>query len=114
MFFSATGVFSGYSSAAAASLDIIQLLKISPQDQRAIIKTADGQMQIIKVGDSLGEDGKVVEIVQGRVVIEEQTEQGVETVIIRLEGGKQKIERVRKAPEKQQALHAPTIKKSKE
>ena len=46
----------------AGDADILQVLKISPQDERAIIKTPDGKMQIIKPGDFVGESGKVTEI----------------------------------------------------
>ena len=62
----------------AESIDNIQLLKISPQDERAVIKTAKGMMAIIKMGDTIGENEKVVEITTGRLVIEEQTERGRE------------------------------------
>lgn len=89
----------------ASSIDSIQLLKISPQDQRAIIKTSGGKMQIIKPGDMVGNDRKVVEITAGRVVFEEKTGSDTETVIIRLEDGKQRVERIKKAAEKQPQLY---------
>jgi len=77
-----------------ASVDEIRIMKISPQDERAVIKTPDGKLQMIKVGDSVGTGGKVIEISKDRIVIEEDTD----TVIIRLEDGKQILERVGKAP----------------
>jgi hypothetical protein len=40
----------------AGSLDTIHVLKIYPQDQRAVIKTPDGRGQTIKRGDSLKND----------------------------------------------------------
>ncbi len=89
----------------ASSIDTIQLLKISAQDERAIIKTPDGKMQIIKPGDIVGSDGKVVEITAGRVVFEEKTGNEKETVIIRLEDGKQRMERVKKIGERQPQLY---------
>jgi hypothetical protein len=64
-------------------------------------------MHILKVGDSIGKSGKVIEIVEGRIVIEERTEKGPETVIIRFESGKQRIERIRKTGDKQPVLYAP-------
>ena len=91
----------------AASLDTIQVLKISPQDQRAVVKTPDGTMQIIKPGDMVGNDSKVVEVTAGRVMFEEKTGSEKETVIIRLEDGKQQVERIKKAPEKQVHLYSP-------
>ncbi|MBI4697775.1 MAG: hypothetical protein HY758_02365 [Nitrospirae bacterium] len=92
----------------ADSLDSIQIIKISPQDERAVIKATDGGLKIIKVGDSIGENGKIIEIAKGRVVIEEKTADGMEKVIIRLEDGKQKIERIRKTADKQPLLYAPS------
>jgi outer membrane biosynthesis protein TonB len=77
--------------------DTIQVLKIAGQDQRAVIKTPDGKMQIIKVGDPIGDNAKVVEITTGRVVIEEKKGKESEKVIIRLENGKQHVERLKKA-----------------
>lgn len=96
-----------WSAVMAASLDTIQVLKISPQDQRAVVKTPDGTMQIIKPGDMVGNDSKVVEVTAGRVMFEEKTGSEKETVIIRLEDGKQQVERIKKAPEKQVHLYSP-------
>lgn len=78
----------------AVSVDDIKVIKISGNDEKAVIKTADRALQIINVGDQIGENGKVVEIAEGRVVIEELTDKGKETIIIRLENGKQKVERI--------------------
>lgn len=130
--YSALAVLMLFSISHAEQLIEIQLLKISPQDERAIIRTPDGKMQMIKVGDVLRVPGsglrvkgekynknvagsalrdstsknmqhnasselRVVEIAEGRVVLEEKKGEEVETVIIRLEDGKQKVERVKKA-----------------
>jgi hypothetical protein len=146
--------------AAEATADTIQVLKISPQDGRAVIKTPDGKMEIIKAGDVLriddrtvsssglrvkseekqkpvaGSEVRVVEIAEGRVVLEEKKGVETETVIIRLEeetgsglreqkiapsselrvvgketrkttAPKQRIERIRKTGEKRPELLAP-------
>ncbi len=97
----------GYVS--ASSIDSIQLLKISAQDQRAVIKTPDGEMKVIKTGDVLrvtSGELRVAEITAGRVVLEEKTGNETETVVIRLEDGKQRVERIRKAGEKQPQLYS--------
>jgi len=111
-------------------LDSIQILKISPRDERAVIKTSDRELKIIKVGDVLQVQStefkvqspeiemkselspkttelKVIEIAKVRVVLEENTEKGIETVIIRFEDGKQRIERIKKTPDKQPLLYKP-------
>ncbi len=83
------------------SVDTIQLVKISAPDQRAVVKTPGGKMQVIKIGDTIGENARVVEITGGRIVLENSTPGGPETVIIRLEKGKQNISRIRKSAPRQ-------------
>jgi hypothetical protein len=102
------------SLAFAASEDNIQVLKISPQDQRAVIKTSDGKMWIIKPGDSLGANGKVTEIAADRVVVEEKKDNETENIIIRLVNGKQKVERMKKTGERVPAMYAPVKKDKKD
>jgi hypothetical protein len=79
----------------AFSLEDLRVIKISPADGTAIVKTAERDLWVIKVGSRLGETGKVVEIAPGRVVIESKSSKGNETVIIRIKDGRQKIERIR-------------------
>jgi hypothetical protein len=90
------------------SVEKIQVLKISPQDESAVVKVPGGKFQMIKVGDPLGDKGgKVVEIVEGRVVIEEGSGRNAETIIIRIGKGEQRIERLRKDPGEKPLLFAP-------
>jgi ribosomal protein S4E len=89
------------------TVESIQILRINEQDEKAMIKLPDGRMQILKAGDSIGKNGKVTEIVEGRIVIEERTEKGLETIIIRIEKGKQRIERIRKIGEGPPGLYSP-------
>ncbi len=100
-------VASARGQAQEITLESIQILRIVEQDEKAMTKLPDGRMHILKVGDSIGKNGKVIEIVKGRIVIEEKTDKGSETVIIRFESGKQRIERIRKAGDKQPVLYAP-------
>jgi hypothetical protein len=100
-------VASARGQAQEITLESIQILRIIEQDEKAMIKLPDGRMHILKVGDSVGKNGKVVEIIEGRIVIEEKTDKGPETVIIRFENGKQRIERIRKAGDKQPVLYSP-------
>ena len=163
-------------SAYAESIDDIRVIKISAHDQRAIIKTTERELRIIKVGDVLQVQSsplrnhgfldkgagsyqpgneqlnsyqqrneqlksyqqsavsgqqekqsknneqrtafrnqhkivelKVVEIAKGRVVLEEETENGIETVIIRLDKGKQTVERIKRTPDEQPVFYAPQL-----
>ncbi len=88
-------------------LESIHILKIVEKDKRALIKLPDGRNQVLKVGDSIGENGNVIEIVEGRVVIEERTDQGVEIIIIRFEKGKQMVERIKRKGDKLPVLFSP-------
>lgn len=91
----------------AASLDKIQFIKIASQDQKAVIKTADGKLQVIKPGDLIGETVTVKEIAPGRIVLEEKTDRGVETIIVRMVNDKARIERLSRTPESKPVLVAP-------
>ena len=85
-------------AACAASLDNFQFLKIAPQDKRAVVKGPDGKLQIIKPGDVLAGNATVKEIAAGRVVLEEKTDKGLVTVIVRVENGKSHAQRLRSTP----------------
>lgn len=95
-------------SSLAGPLDKVQFIKITPQDAKAVIKTADGKLQVIKPRDVIGETVTVKEIAPNRIVLEEKTDKGPETIIVRLEGGKTTIERLRKQPDKGQPIVAPS------
>ena len=100
-------VTSARGQAQEITVEGIQIVRILDQDEKAMIKLPDGRMHILKVGDSVGKNGKVIEIVEGRIVIEERAEKGPETVIIRFENGKQRIERIRKIGDKPPVLYSP-------
>ncbi len=92
----------------AAPFDKIQFIKISPQDSKAVIKAADGKLQVVKPGDVIADNTTIKEIVPGRIVLEEKTGHGMETIIVRMDNGKTRIERLRKQPDKGPMLLAPT------
>jgi hypothetical protein len=83
----------------AAELEKYRFLKVATQEQKAVVKTPDGKLQLVGVGEVIAE-AKVVEIAEGRVVLEERGEQGTETVIVRLDGRHQRIERLHNRGEK--------------
>jgi Tfp pilus assembly protein PilP len=89
-------------------LEHLQIARISPSDERAVIKMPNGTLQIIKAGDAIGNrDGRVTEIAPGRVVIEENVGGQVETVIVWLEDGTQRVERFSKTGEPAPPMFAP-------
>ena len=89
------------------SIDSLKILKIAPEEQMATVRSQDGKLTVVKSVESIGENLRIVEIAKWRVVLEERTDKGVEKVIVRLEGGKQRVERIRKTAEKQPVLIAP-------
>jgi hypothetical protein len=56
----------------------------------------------------------VTEITKGRIVIEELTDRGMETVIIRVENGDQSVERISRVVMDRGQLYAPSTKGTKE
>jgi hypothetical protein len=125
----------------------IQVLRFLDNDEGAIIKTVDGKIKTIKVGDVIesyelrvksselrkkDEDEfrvtgsglkdtkhgtrnteqkpglRVTEISEGRIVFEERTNKGIETIIIRVEHGEQKIERISKVGDTPQVIYQST------
>lgn len=90
-----------------APLDKVQFIKIAPKDEKAVIKGADGKLAVIKPGDLIGETVTVKEIATGRIVLEEKTDRGPETVIVRMANDKAKIERLSRTPESRPLLSAP-------
>ena len=90
----------------ASALSDIQIIKISAGDQSAVIKS-DNKLRLIKLGDLIGESGRVLEIDKTRIVVEESTAQGKELVIIYFENGKQRLERISKGAVPNQLLYAP-------
>jgi hypothetical protein len=96
------------------SVDSLQILRISGQNQRAVVKTPEGTMAVLKQGDVL-QDGqaqslpelRVVEITRGRIVLEEKTDSGIEKIIIRLIDGKQTVERIRRTRQEPPLTHSP-------
>lgn len=121
---SALALFAAHSPVFAGDFEKIEILKISPEDGLAVIKGAGGKMEVIKTGDVLQEASsglrvtgskpaatdtsyelRVIEIAKDRVVLEEKKGDETEKVIIRLENGKQRVERLRKTPEKHQGVY---------
>lgn len=87
--------------AGAAPLDKVQFIKVSAQEGKAVIRNAEGKMIVVKPGDSLAENVTVKSIIPDRVILEEKTERGVETVVVRFaNSGKVRFERLSKPLEK--------------
>jgi hypothetical protein len=84
---------------AAGHIDKVRFIKIAPKDEKAVIMGEGGKLRVIRPGDLIGDSVTVREIAPGRIVLEEKSAKGPETVIVRVENGKQRIERIRKQAE---------------
>lgn len=84
----------------------LRVVKISPGDARAVVRIDTGALQVIRVGDDLGDPGRVIEIAPGRVVLEVRGRAGIETVVIRVQNGRQTVERIQRTAEKGTGLHS--------
>lgn len=95
-------------AAGAAPLDKVQFIKVSAQEGKAVIRGADGKMVVVKAGDSIAENISVKEIIPDRLILDEKTSNGHETIVVRLKNsGGVKIERLRKHIEKPVSLAVP-------
>jgi hypothetical protein len=91
----------------ASSALEFQVVRISSQDRAAVIRSPENKLSVIKAGSRIEGVGKVAEIAENRVVIEAPGDRGGETLIIRLEGGRQRTERIRKAGHRRPLFYAP-------
>ncbi len=80
------------------SLEPMRILKVSPQDHTAVVKTPKSRLRLVKVGDVLADNARVVEISAKRMVLEQAVDRTIETVMIHFDGKSQRIERYSKNP----------------
>ncbi len=90
----------------AYSAGDIRVVRISGKDEKAVISMAGNDLQLVKKGDVLEGVGKIIEIAEGRIIIKAEKPEGPETIIIRFENGKQRIERISKFPDKEPEMRS--------
>lgn len=82
----------------ATDLDGYSFKKISAYDQKAVVKTPQGELALIGVGDKVGTFATIIEITDDRVVLERPGEYAPEKLIVRVENGQQKIDVMKREP----------------
>lgn len=92
-------------TATAATFDQYRILKISAPDSRAVVKNPDGSLRAIAPGDAV-DGAQVSEIVEGRVVL---AGKDGETIIIRFENNRQRIETLQRFAEPAPTMTAPGV-----
>lgn len=73
--------------------NIIQVRKIDPEDRAAVVKTSDGELVIVRQGETLKPFGRVISIEEGRMIFRNKN---ADTVILNLVDGKQSLQRISK------------------
>jgi len=83
----------------AADLGGATFLKISAYDQKVVVKTVSGEMQMLGVGDMLDENTTILEILENRVVLKRPGEYAPEKVVVYLDkNGKQRVDVMSRQP----------------
>ena len=90
-------IFASASFAFAADLDGYTFLKISGSDARAVVKTPEGEKQLVSPGDSLGEM-TITEITADRVMLKRLDKHGHSLLFVTLKNGHQQVSRLQKMP----------------
>lgn len=83
---------------AADLLDGWQLLQLSPRDRLAVFKSSEGELRLVKAGDTLGERTTVTDFDDGRIVLEQPGAWGRTTLFVSIVDGHQKIEWMERQP----------------
>jgi hypothetical protein len=95
-------------SLGAGSAFEIRLVKISPVDQTAVVRLRNNDLRVIRAGDRLDEKRLVKDVSEGRVVLETSGARGLELVIIRVQNGKQHIEKILRTGQETPVLYFPS------
>jgi hypothetical protein len=75
----------------AADLDGYSFKKFSAEDQKAVVKTPQGELALVGVGDRVGSSATITQIFADYVELKQVTPQGPETLMVYVVDGKQKI-----------------------
>jgi len=93
-----------FTSPSPAVGDSIRVMSISSQDESALIRNTEGKTQMVAAGDFLEPGCKITKITADSVFIEETIGNVTENIVIRLVGGRQRIERTSKPRAQSQPL----------
>lgn len=88
----------------AGGIEDIKIVKISPVDQTAVVKSPGERLKIVRVGEDLIKNGPIAMISSDKLVIEHQENGRIETIIFRLQEDGQTIDRISPTPGKTEHL----------
>ena len=95
--------------------ETLDIVKISARDQRAVMQAPGDELRVLKPGDTVKGWGRIAEISEERVVFKnvvqgrEAAETVTETVIVRIHGQQQSVERVRSVADPVVTLSEPVF-----
>ena len=79
--FTIIGALAFVSAIDAATLEELNVMALGPLDGRAVVKSADGKMQVLKIGDTIpGTQATVKQVLTDRLVVEETIDKDGRTV----------------------------------
>lgn len=88
------------------SIEDVNIIRISPPDEAAVININGGRPRVIRVGDSLFDNATITDIQSNRIVIKCHDEKGFpETVVIRVTSEGQIVEHILSAIEERPARY---------
>lgn len=102
-----TGLLLPLAEVFAFSPEAIEILKISPSDGVAVIRTPGKPPRPVKVGDQIDAHKKVIEIAEELLVLRETIEGKEAAIILRARDGRQSVQRVSDMTEERRALYLP-------
>ena len=76
-----------------AQQDIPQIVKISSEADRAVVRSGEGRLRVVRPGDRIMPYGQVLAIFKNRIALKNEK---AETIFITVDNGKQSIQRVGK------------------
>ncbi len=81
-------------SLCAAELDAWQFHKSSEMEQAAILTDPRGRMGLFRVGDAVGPELRIAAISRDRVILEKPGSNGPVTILVDIDGNRQKVTRI--------------------
>lgn len=110
-------------AAEATTLESLTVMALGPVDGRAVVKTADGKMQVLKIGDTLpGTKAVVTQVLIDKLVVEDTIGKPGEAPVKQTvwiykpdkAGAKSRVQRLDREGPPKAAVEKPVIQKGRE
>ncbi len=91
-------LMTGLSTSNATAFNGSRFLKISATEQAAVVKKADGELQLLKAGDKIDDETRIVAFEDNHVVLEGPGEWGPVKYIVEVTQGEMKVIQLARRP----------------